>query len=128
MANAAITDVRGHAITAPSAAVAEQLDAIVDDLYYYRPGVIDRLDALLRSAPELVLGHVLMGYSLLTEGSTTAVPKARKRLERAEALPATPRERLHIAALRAWVRIVDRRDEVLAPVDETQQPAFPMGF
>jgi len=103
MANADITDARGLAVTAPSAAVAEQFDAIVEDLYYYRLGVIDRLDTLLRSAPELVLGHVLMGYSLLTEGSTTAIPKARKRLERAEGLPATPRERLHIAALRAWI-------------------------
>jgi len=103
MAKMNITDARGLAVSASSSSVVEQFDAIIDDLYYYRLGVIDRLDALLRKHPELVLGHVLMGYSLMGEGASDAHPKARKRLQRAEALAANPRERLHIDALRAWL-------------------------
>jgi tetratricopeptide (TPR) repeat protein len=103
MSNAQITDTRGLVISAPSADVVERFEAIVHDLYYYRLGVIDRLDELLAEAPDLVLGHVLMGCALLTEGSVTAEPKARDHLERAEALPSNRREQLHAAALRGWL-------------------------
>lgn len=102
MHQADITDVRGLAVTAPSVAAVERYDALLDDLYFYRPGVIDRLDSLLEEHPEFVLGHVLMGYSLLTEGSREVRKKARKRLQQSEALPANRRERLHQEALRAW--------------------------
>jgi tetratricopeptide (TPR) repeat protein len=61
------------------------------------------LDALLHEFPELVLGHVLKGYSLMTEGTLDAHPKARARLMQAENLPANRRERLHQEALRAWI-------------------------
>ena len=98
-----ITDVRGLAVTAPDSAVVGQFDALVDELYYYRPGVVDRLVELLETSPEFPLAHVLVGYSLMTEGTLDAQPKARARLRRAEALPANRRERLHQEALRAWL-------------------------
>ena len=63
----------------------------------------DRLDALLQEFPEFVLAHVLKGYSLMTEGTLDAHPKARAHLLQAEALPAKPREHLHQEALRAWI-------------------------
>jgi len=103
MTDSALFDVRGLAVTAPGSAAVEQFDALVDDLYYYRPGVFDRLVALLESYPEYPLGHVLIGYSLMTEGTLDAQPKARASLCRAEALPANRRERLHQEALRAWL-------------------------
>jgi tetratricopeptide (TPR) repeat protein len=103
MTHADIHDVRGLSITAPSAAVVGRYDALLDDLYFYRPGVLDRLDALLEENPEFVLGHLLMGYSLMTEGSVEVHKKARKRLRQSEALPANRRERLHQEALRAWL-------------------------
>jgi len=98
-----IVDVRGLAVTAPNQAVAGQFDALLDELYYYRPGVVDRLVELLQAFPEFPLAHVLVGYSLMTEGTLDAQPKARARLRRAEALPANRRERLHQEALRAWL-------------------------
>jgi tetratricopeptide (TPR) repeat protein len=98
-----IVDVRGLAVTAPSQAAVGQFDALVDDLYYYRPGVVDRLLELLQAFAEFPLAHVLVGYSLMTEGTLDAQPKARARLRRAEALPANRRERLHQEALRAWL-------------------------
>jgi tetratricopeptide (TPR) repeat protein len=97
------TDVRGLALTVGSAAAVERFDVLMDDLYYYRLGVGDRLDALLKEFPEFVLAHVLKGYSLMTEGTLDAHPKARAHLLQAEALPANPRERLHQEALRAWI-------------------------
>lgn len=96
-------DVRGLSVSAPSSAAVERFEALIDDLYYYRLGVSDRLDALLKEFPEFVLAHVLKGYSLMTEGTLDAYPKARAHLRQAEALPANPRERLHQEALRAWI-------------------------
>lgn len=103
MSYAHITDIRGLALTAPNAEAVERFEAIIDDTYYYRLGVQDRLDALLRECPEFVLAHVLKGYSLMTEGTLDAHPKARVRLQQSEALPANARERLHQEALRAWI-------------------------
>jgi tetratricopeptide (TPR) repeat protein len=103
MTHADIIDVRGLSLTAASSAAVERFDAVIDDLYYYRLGVLDRLDALLQEFPEFVLAHVLKGYSLMGEGTLDAHPKARAHLLRAEALPANPRERLHQEALRAWI-------------------------
>jgi tetratricopeptide (TPR) repeat protein len=103
MTHVDVTDVRGLSLSAPNAAAVERFDTLIDDLYYYRLGVLDRLDALLQEFPEFVLAHVLRGYSLLTEGTLDAYPKARAHLLQAEALPANPRERLHQEALRAWI-------------------------
>jgi tetratricopeptide (TPR) repeat protein len=103
MTHAQIFDVRGLSLSSPSPAAVERFDAVIDDLYYYRLGVGDRLDELLQEFPEFVLAHALKGYSLLSEGTLDAHPKARVQLLQAEALPANPRERLHQEALRAWI-------------------------
>ena len=103
MMRADIVDIRGLSLSAASSAAVERFDALIDDLYYYRLGVQDRLDALLQEFPEFVLAHVLKGYSLMSEGTLDAHPKARAYLLQAEALPANPRERLHRKALRAWI-------------------------
>jgi tetratricopeptide (TPR) repeat protein len=103
MSHADITDVRGLSLTAPGAAAVERFDAMINDIYYYRLGVQDRLDALLQEFPEFVLAHILKGYSVMTDGTLDAHPKARAHLLQSEALPANPRERLHQEALRAWI-------------------------
>ncbi|TAK43930.1 MAG: hypothetical protein EPO27_13695, partial [Betaproteobacteria bacterium] len=76
MAHADITDARSLSLSGADSAAAQRLDALIDDLYYYRPGVLDRLDALLQEFPEFVLAHVLKGYSLMSEGLLDAHPKA----------------------------------------------------
>ena len=103
MTHAGIVDVRGLSLTAPDSATVERFDALIDDLYSYRLGVGDRLDALVQECPEFGLAHVLKGYSLMSEGTLDAHPKAQASLAKAEALPANPRERLHQEALRAWI-------------------------
>jgi len=96
-------DIRGLPVTTPAPEAVERLDALINELYYYRVGVQDRVAALLEEYPALGLGHVLLGYSLLTEGTIDVEAKARARLLLAETLPATRRERLHQEALRAWI-------------------------
>lgn len=103
MRDVGIVDVRGLSLTGASAEAAERFDTLVDDLYHYRLGVQDRLDALLLEFPEFVLAHVLKGYSLMSDGSLDAHPKAGVFLQRAEMSSANPRERLHQEALRAWI-------------------------
>src|SRR6185312_11204966 len=98
-----ITDARGLALSAPNADAAQRLDAVIDDIYYYRLGVGDRLDALLAEHPDFAMAHVQKGYSLMSEATLDVVPKAQARLELAAALPANRRERLHQQALRAWI-------------------------
>ena len=95
MTRADIVDVRGLSLTAPSSEAVERFDALMNDLYYYRLGVQDRLAALIEEFPEFPLAHVLMGFSLMTEGTLDSQPRARKYLNQAEALPANRRERLH---------------------------------
>jgi len=103
MTDADITDARGLLLSAPDVAAAQRFDALIDDLYYYRLGVADRLDALLQEYPDFVLAHVLRGYSLMTDGTLDNHPAAQAHLQQAETLPATRRERLHQEALRAWI-------------------------
>jgi len=103
MTDADITDARGLVLNAPDAAAAQRFDTLIDDLYYYRLGVADRLDALLQEFPDFVLARVLKGYSLMTDGTLDNHPAAAAHLQQAEALPANRRERLHQEALRAWI-------------------------
>ena len=103
MTQADTIDARGLSLSGASPAAVERFDALIDDIYYYRLGVQDRLDALLQEFPEFVLAHVLKGYSLMIEGSLEAQPNARAHLLQAEALAANRRERLHQEALRAWL-------------------------
>jgi tetratricopeptide (TPR) repeat protein len=103
MAESAVTDIRDLALSGADASAAGRFDTIVNDIYYYRLGVQDRLDALLEDYPDFALAHVLKGYSLITEGTLDAHPKAEAHLKRAEECDANERERLHQAALRAWL-------------------------
>ncbi|HEY2482224.1 MAG TPA: hypothetical protein VGI30_08515 [Caulobacteraceae bacterium] len=98
-----VSDARGLALTGADAKAAERLDAVIDDIYYYRLGVGDRLDALLAQYPDFTMAQVQKGYSLMSEATLDVVPRARERLALAEALPANRRERLHQEALRAWI-------------------------
>lgn len=98
-----VTDARGLALTVANAEAADRLEAVIDDIYYYRLGVGDRLEALLAEHPDFTMAQVQKGYSLMSEATLDVVPRARERLALAEALPANRRERLHQQALRAWI-------------------------
>jgi len=103
MTHADIIDVRASLSVRPAPQLLSVFDALIDDIYYYRLGVQDRLDALLQEFPEFVLAHVLKGYSLMTEGTLDAHPQARAHLLQAGGFACNRRERLHQEALRAWI-------------------------
>jgi tetratricopeptide (TPR) repeat protein len=98
-------DVRGLPTTGLDAEQLLHFDTLLSDLYAYRPGVQARVDALLHKAPGFVLGHVLRGYAIMTDGLRNGLPEARRYLAQALQLAAqaTERERLHILALQAWI-------------------------
>jgi tetratricopeptide (TPR) repeat protein len=106
-------DARGLALTGTDARGAESFETFIDDSYYYRTGVQDRLDSFLLEQPSFGMGHVFKGYSLMTEGLSSSHAKAAMHLQLAQKLPATARERLHQEALRAWI-IHDWRTRGLA--------------
>ncbi|OFW07735.1 MAG: hypothetical protein A3G20_00015 [Acidobacteria bacterium RIFCSPLOWO2_12_FULL_59_11] len=97
------TDARGLALCGIDAKGAEQFEAMITDSYYYRVGVQDRLEVLLQAYPGFALGHVFRGYSLMTDGVTSSHTQAATHLQMAQKAAATPRERLHQEALRAWL-------------------------
>lgn len=98
-----VTDARGLALSGADQAAAERLEAVIDDIYYYRLGVGDRLDALVAEHPDFTMAQLQKGYSLMSEATLDVVPKAEERLALAKALPANRRERLHQEALRGWI-------------------------
>ncbi len=97
------TDARGLDLTGLDAQGAETFESFINDSYYYRAGVQDRLDRFLLEQPAFGMGHVFKGYSLMSEGLVTSHTKAATHLQMAQASPATPRERLHQESLRAWI-------------------------
>ena len=97
------TDARGLALTGLDAQAADTFESFINDSYYYKVGVQDRLDSFLLEQPAFGMGHVFKGYSLMSEGLGTSHAKAAMHLQMAQALPANPRERLHQEALRAWL-------------------------
>ncbi|EFO32635.1 putative TPR repeat-containing protein [Roseibium sp. TrichSKD4] len=100
-----VTDARGLSVTGLSDTQIKTYDQILLDTYHYVPGTADELKSLLEEAPEFVLGNVLRGYSTMTDGSVSGKTVAQGYLENATKLTsgATPRERLHIAALGHWI-------------------------
>jgi tetratricopeptide (TPR) repeat protein len=98
-----VADARGLALTGIDAPAAETYESLINDSYYYRLGVQDRLDSFLLEQPDFGMGHVFKGYSLMSEGLGTSHAKAAMRLHMAQQLPATARERLHQEALSAWI-------------------------
>jgi hypothetical protein len=61
---------------------------------------VGEADAALRASPDFVMAHVIKGYLYGLSTEAKAVPVLRQCVEAAERLPATGRERAHVAALR----------------------------
>ncbi len=87
------------------AASAPRLFAAMHGYFTFRADTMDRLDGLLQDDPELLAGWVLRGYLLLFSRAGADLPAAAEAYARAEALSraATPAERLHVGALKAWL-------------------------
>ncbi len=103
-----LSDTRGLAVTAASPRAVEALDATVAAYCGLRSDTGDCLKRALAADPDLVMAHVLRGYFMMLFGKRSFVVRAEQARDAAEAAiraaGATPREALHLAALRDWVR------------------------
>ncbi len=99
-------DARGLAVTADSAAAVAHLDAAIASYCGLQRASGDLLKQAFAAAPGLLMGHVLRGYFMMLFGKRDFVPRAVQAAAKAEAAlartDATPRERLHVEALRHW--------------------------
>lgn len=100
------TDAQGLTLTTDSDAAAAAFVQAVDSFVKYRTDAMARVDAALAADPGFVLAHCLKGCLVMLSSNRANVPAARAALEAGErgAARATPRERMHVAALSAWTR------------------------
>lgn len=98
------TDVRGVPWTVGSDRSAARLFSAIDHYFTFRADTMERLDELLADDPDCPGAWVLKGYLFLFGRSTPLNAKALEAHARASQLAsaATPREQLHIRALKAW--------------------------
>jgi hypothetical protein len=96
-------DAQGQTLTVASEAAARAFDHVIEGFLKYRFDTGLRLKALLTQDPQAPLGQVMAGAFAMLAYDRVLLARAETSLARAEALPATPRERAHMAALRAWI-------------------------
>jgi tetratricopeptide (TPR) repeat protein len=102
-----LTDPRGIAVTASDEASAARLEHAIIGYAGFRADTGDRLKAAFAD-PGLVMGPVLRGYFMLLLTKRELVPRALDAADSAHAamaqFGASPRERRHALALRAWAQ------------------------
>ncbi|MBO6718862.1 MAG: tetratricopeptide repeat protein [Rhizobiaceae bacterium] len=94
-----LRDRQGLPLTGASAASLDHYEAALHSLRCFIGDPLGAADAAIAADPGFVMAHVFKGYlnGLSTEAS--AIPVAQACAEAAAALPATDRERAHVAAL-----------------------------
>jgi len=96
-----IKDHRGDAISGATASARDAFERALDLHLSWRTGADVHLEHAAREAPVFTMAHVLAAYLNLCSRDVARVREARAAYERAAALPANSRERLHVAAIRA---------------------------
>lgn len=99
------SDVGGLPITTESADAAARYNATIENYLEYRAGAMDALKSCLEADPNFVMAHCLRGYLMMLFGSNAMNGRVEACLTKAAegAARATPRERAHLDALRAWL-------------------------
>ena len=97
-------DPRGVPMTLGDAASVDRLEAALLDVLGFSGDPIGKLDAAVAQDPDLLMGHLLRAHAFLFALQPGFAAKAATSLAAVEArlAQATPRERLHLAAARAW--------------------------
>ena len=94
----------GLTFSAANEAAVAAFDRTIAAYLHFSRDTGARLKETLAADPGMPMAHVLKGCFYQLMGLPALLPKAREALEAAEksGAAATPRERLHLAALRAW--------------------------
>ncbi len=97
-------DERGVAFTTSSEQAAAAFNAGVDSFLGHTLALGGSIKEALAADPGFLMAHVVKGYVMMLFGTVGTLPSGRRSLAAAEAAAgeATERERLHVAALRAW--------------------------
>jgi hypothetical protein len=96
-------DCRGLAVTASSPQSAALLDEAVSSYLGARKDTLERVAAVLNADGENCLAWCLKGYLLMHAGKPESVRCAETALAKAKEAAVSRREKLHIAALEAWI-------------------------
>ena len=98
-------DLHGLPLTAPSDAAAAGFDETLRRYLGYRADTAQPLFATLEAEPGFAMGQCLKGYLTLLGFKRANLPAAADALRAAQAAAhgATERERVHVAALQAWI-------------------------
>jgi tetratricopeptide (TPR) repeat protein len=92
-------DRHGNPLSGADARAAEAYDTAVVQFGTYRGDPLGVLDAALREAPRMVMGHAAKAWLMAVATEPAATAEGRRVVESARALPADEREASHLAAL-----------------------------
>lgn len=97
-------DAQGHRLTTASEEAARRYNAAQQNLLEYRLNTMQSIKDTIEADPCFAMAHCLRGYQFMMYGSFSVLGSARAALREASAQAegATPRERMHVGALRAW--------------------------
>jgi tetratricopeptide (TPR) repeat protein len=96
-----VKDYRDDEISGATPLARDAFERALDMHLSWRTGAESQLDQAVLEAPAFTMAHVLRAYLFLCSRDVARVRLAQAAYARAAALPANPRERLHVAAIRA---------------------------
>ena len=98
-------DKRGNPVSYGSQEAIERLDRVFDMMHAYQADPLAEVDAIVAEHPDFALAHLFRAGALATATDKAFEAELLKSLNAAEGLAsnANDRERLHIAACRAWL-------------------------
>jgi tetratricopeptide (TPR) repeat protein len=94
-----IRDLHNLPVTGASADSLERFETAQHMLRCFHGDPLGAIQPAIDAEPGFVMAHVFKGYLYALSTEAAAMPVARAAFETASALPATPRERAHVAAL-----------------------------
>ncbi len=99
------TDKRGNPVSYGSQEAIDRLDRVFDLMHAYQADPLVEVDAIIAEHPDFALAHAFRAGALATATDKAFEPELIKSVKAAEALArnVNDRERLHIAACRAWL-------------------------
>lgn len=95
-------DAVGYDLSGGNARAIDHLELAFHQYRCFADDPLASVDAALQQSPELVMGHVLRAYLMLSAADGHAVPLARENLRAARALPHNAREAMHLKAIGQW--------------------------
>jgi hypothetical protein len=98
-------DKRGNPVSYGSQEAIDRLDGVFDMMHAYQADPLAKVDEIIAEHPGFALAHAFRAGALATATDKAFEPELIRSVEAAEGLARTAndRERLHIAACRAWL-------------------------